>query len=69
MGISPHKYLMQYRLSMSHKSLQGNISVFDAAVNSGFYDSSHFIRTFYNNMAISPQSYRQSILKNSKNIQ
>jgi AraC-like DNA-binding protein/mannose-6-phosphate isomerase-like protein (cupin superfamily) len=68
-GISPHKYLTQYRLSMSHKFLQVNNSIFDVAINSGFYDSSHFIRNFYNHMAISPKSYSQSIIKNSKNIQ
>jgi AraC-like DNA-binding protein len=66
MGISPHKYLMQYRLSKSYKSLQTNHSVFDSAIDSGFYDSSHFVRNFYDQMSVSPQSYRQSILKNSK---
>ena len=69
MGISPHKYLILYRLSMSHPSLQANHSIFDSAIDSGFYDSSHFVRNFYNQMAVSPKSYRQSILKNSKNIQ
>jgi AraC-like DNA-binding protein len=67
--ISPHQFLMQYRLSMSHKYLQANQSVFDAAIDSGFYDSSHFIRTFYQQMAVSPKSYQQSIVKKSKNIQ
>jgi AraC-like DNA-binding protein len=69
MGISPHKYLIQYRLSMSRNCLQEKELIFDAAIDAGFYDSSHFIRNFYNYMAISPNSYRQSILKNSKNIQ
>lgn len=68
-GISPHKFLMQFRLSMSRKCLQEEETIFDAAINSGFYDSSHFIRNFYNYMALSPKSYCQSILKNSKNIQ
>ena len=69
MGISPHKYLIQYRLSMSNKYLQGNQPIFDAAIHSGFYDSSHFIRTFYDQMAVSPNAYRESVLKKSKNIQ
>jgi AraC-like DNA-binding protein len=68
-GISPHRYLMQYRLSVSRHCLQEKEMVFDTAINAGFYDSSHFIRNFYSNMAVSPKSYRQSILKNSKNIQ
>ena len=69
MGISPHKYLTQYRLSMSRNSLQEKSLIFDVAINAGFYDSSHFIRSFYDYMATSPKSYRQSIIKNSKNIQ
>ena len=69
MGISPHKYLTQYRLSMSNQCLQENESVFDTAIHSGFYDSSHFIRTFYHHMAVSPNVYRKSFLKKSKNIQ
>ena len=68
-GISPHQYLIQYRLSRSYGHLRENDSVFDAAVCSGFYDSSHFIRLFYNYMALSPNSYRQSVAQNSKNIQ
>lgn len=69
MGISPHKYLMQYRLSKSRHCLQEKGLIFDTAIENGFYDSSHFIRNFYNNMAILPKLYCQSILKNSKNIQ
>ena len=69
MGISPHKYLIQYRLSKSRRCLQEKELIFDIAIDNGFYDSSHFIRNFYSNMAVMPKSYRQSILKNSKNIQ
>jgi len=61
MGISPHKYLIQYRLSMSCKILRGDEPIFDAAIHSGFFDSSHYIRTFYNLMATSPKSYQQSV--------
>ena len=68
-GMSPHNYLIQYRLSKSRKSLQAKESIFNAAVDAGFYDSSHLIRNFTKYMAISPESYRQSILKKSKNIQ
>jgi AraC-like DNA-binding protein len=69
MGISPHKYLMQYRLSISNQCLQENSPVFDTAIHSGFYDSSHFIRNFYHQMAVTPETYRNSVMKKSKNIQ
>lgn len=60
-GLSPHNYLRQYRLTQSYKHLQNNTSVFDTAIDTGFYDSSHFIKTFYAYMAVSPKEYQDSI--------
>lgn len=62
-GLSPHNYLRQYRLSQSCKHLQNNMPVFDTAIETGFYDSSHFIKTFHSYMAVSPQKYRKSVIK------
>lgn len=62
-GLAPHHYLLQYRLSRAHTSLQCKNSVFDAAIGSGFYDSSHFIRTFQSNMAVTPKEYQNSVLR------
>lgn len=60
-GLSPHNYLKQYRLSQSYKRLQNNTSVFDTAIETGFYDSSHFIKTFHSYMAVSPKEYQDSV--------
>lgn len=68
-GLSPHNYLIQYRLRKSYNQLKSDSSVFDVAVNSGFYDSSHFIKLFYEHMAVSPKEYQDSIKKNSTFIQ
>ena len=62
-GLSPHNYLRQYRLSRSYKHLQNNTSVFDTAIVTGFYDSSHFIKTFHSYMAVSPKEYQASVTK------
>lgn len=62
-GLSPHNYLKQYRLSRSYACLQKNNPVFDTAIETGFYDSSHFIRTFQTYMAVSPKEYQESIIK------
>jgi AraC family transcriptional regulator len=62
-GLSPHNYLKQYRLSQSYRHLQGNTSVFDTAIKTGFYDSSHFIKTFYSYMAVSPKAYQDSVIR------
>lgn len=63
MGLSPHNYLKQYRLSKSYNHLRNNSPVFDTAIETGFYDSSHFIKTFYSYMAVSPKEYQESIRK------
>lgn len=62
-GISPHSYLKQYRLSQSYTRLQNNTPVFDTAIDSGFYDSSHFVKTFQSYMAVSPKEYQRSVTK------
>jgi AraC-like DNA-binding protein/mannose-6-phosphate isomerase-like protein (cupin superfamily) len=62
-GMSPHSFLVQYRLSRSREELRGNAQVFDAAIGAGFYDSSHFIKTFRSHMAASPQRYREQVSK------
>jgi AraC-like DNA-binding protein len=68
-GLSPHNCLKQYRLRQACKHLQNNTPVFDTAIETGFYDSSHFIKTFHSYMAVSPKEYQKSVLKNSKNLQ
>ncbi|MBK5721819.1 helix-turn-helix transcriptional regulator [Dysgonomonas sp. Marseille-P4677] len=60
-GLSPHNYLRQYRLNQSYKHLQNNTSVSDTAIETGFYDCSHFIKTFYSYMAVSPKEYQESV--------
>lgn len=62
-GLSPHNYLVQYRLKQSRSKLKNHLPVFDTAVDTGFYDSSHFIRLFYDNMAISPKDYQHALQK------
>lgn len=62
-GLSPHSYLKQYRLSRSYRCLQQNTPVFDTAIETGFYDSSHFIKAFQAYMAVSPKEYQEAIIK------
>ncbi len=59
-GISPYSYLLQYRIKCSRSLLQNHYSVFDAAVASGFYDSSHYIRHFISYEGISPRHYQKN---------
>ncbi len=58
-GLSPYNYLLQYRIKRSRTLLQKHCSVFDAAIASGFYDSSHYIRHFISYEGISPGHYQK----------
>ncbi|MDR1779867.1 MAG: AraC family transcriptional regulator [Tannerella sp.] len=59
-GMSPHIYLINWRLRHANKCLKNNMPVFDAAIDAGFYDSSHLIKTFRSYMAVSPDDYRKA---------
>lgn len=61
MGISPYNYLRQYRLCKSFQMLRKNYPVGDVAIETGFYDSSHFIRAFETFMMISPKQYQTDL--------
>ncbi len=58
-GISPYNYLLQYRIKRSRMLLKNQCSVFDAAIATGFYDSSHYIRHFISYEGISPGHYQK----------
>ncbi|MDR1724363.1 MAG: AraC family transcriptional regulator [Tannerella sp.] len=59
-GMSPHIYLINWRLRHANKCLKSNMPVLDAAIDAGFYDSSHLIRAFRSYMAVSPDDYRRA---------
>jgi AraC-like DNA-binding protein len=59
-GMSPHIYLINWRLRHANKCLKNNMPVFDAAIEAGFYDSSHLVKAFRSYMAVSPDAYRKA---------
>lgn len=61
MGLTPHKYLMQYRLSLAKQLLSGNPSIAEAAQAAGFYDQSHLDRCFKKGVGLSPSEYRRAL--------
>lgn len=61
MGLTPHKYLMQYRLSLAKRLLSGNPSIAEAAQAAGFYDQSHLDRCFKKGVGLSPSEYRRAL--------
>lgn len=64
-GIPPHAFQTQVRVSVAKRSLRDGLSVADAAAHAGFSDQSHFHRHFRRLMKVTPGEY----LGNSKNVQ
>lgn len=59
LGKSPYCYLTEYRLFMAEKYLRNGYSVTDAALMSGFSDSSVFIKRFKKSFGITPLKYKE----------
>ena len=63
-GFSFKEYLILQRLSAAKDLLvNGNMSITQVCINSGFCNVNHFIRTFKQNEGISPYQYRKKYQK------
>lgn len=60
-GITPHKFLIDYRLKKACELIiSSDVSIFDISISVGFSDYSIFYRAFKNKFGISPEQYRFS---------
>lgn len=60
-GKSPNSYLHQCRMEKAREMLMHTEkTILDIALECGYYDSSHFIRSFVEETGISPMSFRNS---------
>ncbi len=59
LGTSPGEYILRVRISASRALLENtDRTIADIALEVGFYDHSHFTRTFRRQMSCSPKQYR-----------
>lgn len=56
-GLSPHAYLILYRLKKAKALLDGGENAANAAADTGFSDQSHFIRQFKAAYGVTPGHY------------
>lgn len=60
-GLSPHKYITNLRINHAKKLLRNNNSFADIALESGFYDQSHFTKYFKEYTGVTPMKYKSYI--------
>ena len=57
-GLSPHQYITNLRINHSKKLLKSKMDFADIAIESGFYDQSHFIKCFKEYTGVTPMKYK-----------
>lgn len=57
-GLSPHQYITNLRINHAKKLLKNNMDFADIAIDSGFYDQSHFIKCFKEYTGVTPMNYK-----------
>ncbi|MBU3953186.1 MAG: helix-turn-helix transcriptional regulator [Proteobacteria bacterium] len=56
--MSPHAYLINQRINHAKQLLLEGRTVADSAAACGFFDQSHFVKTFRQYMGIAPINYK-----------
>lgn len=60
-GTSPHEYRVLARLRAARQFIRSGVSITKTALQTGFYDQSHFIHTFQKYMSVPPRQYAPKI--------
>lgn len=61
LGITPHAYLVQRRVQIARRLIDGGHTLSQAALAAGFSDQSHMSRAFHRQLGITPGRYRHTI--------
>ena len=61
LGITPHAYQLQRRVSMARQLIANGRSLSQAALDAGFADQSHMSRAFNRQLGLSPGRYRYAL--------
>jgi AraC family transcriptional regulator len=60
--VSPHQYVLRRRIARARNLLNDpKITIFEAAVRSGFSDQSHFTKIFRRIVGVTPAAYRAAL--------
>lgn len=59
-GLSPHKYITNLRVNHSKELLKTSMDFASIALESGFYDQSHFTKCFKEYTGVTPKKYKSN---------
>lgn len=59
-GLTPHQFQLQNRIRKAQRMLTHERSLTTVALDTGFYDQSHFIREFNKSVQLTPSDYKKS---------
>ena len=65
-GMTPYRYLQTVRIGNAKKLLEQGATLMDAALQTGFYDQSHFSKFFTQFIGLAPGTYRYIFKHRSK---
>jgi transcriptional regulator GlxA family with amidase domain len=60
-GLTPVSYLLLHRIDKAKQLIATAMPLVEVALETGFYDQSHFIHCFKKYVGIAPLAYRQSL--------
>lgn len=58
-GLTPHAYLINKRINLARQLLSGKETIADIAAHCGFFDQSHFVKTFSAYTGMTPAAFRE----------
>lgn len=63
LGLSPHKYVLQNRIERAKKLITAsrNLPLSDIALQTGFYDQTHFGKAFKKYVGVSPKTFLRQV--------
>jgi len=60
-GLSPSEYLIAARIENAKQLFDSSSNITDIAIDSGFYDQSHFTHSFVKYVGVTPGIYKKSV--------